>query len=52
MGFQLSFPKDFKSIGFPMYNVYLNIGFGYVFAGPFGRTARLFGKNTEGVSQT
>ena len=29
--FNSLFPKDFKSIGFPMYNVYLNIGFGYVF---------------------
>ena len=25
------FKKGFKSIGFNMYNVYLNIGFGYVF---------------------
>ena len=29
--FNSLFPKDFKSNGFPMYNVYLNIGFGYVF---------------------
>ena len=29
--FNSLFPMDFKSIGFPMYNVYLNIGFGYVF---------------------
>ena len=25
------FPKDFKSITFKMYNIYLNFGFGYVF---------------------
>lgn len=43
--FNSLFPKDFKSIGFPMYNVYLNIGFGYVLlARTVRRTARLSGQ--------
>lgn len=30
-GLNSIFPKDFKSISFKMYNIYLNFGFGYVF---------------------
>lgn len=30
-GLNAAFPKDFKSISFKMYNIYLNFGFGYVF---------------------
>lgn len=30
-GLNSIFPKDFESISFKMYNVYLNFGFGYVF---------------------